>query len=39
VWRDDRVFAPCATIQNWVEAGGEKGGRANVDGVSRLGPG
>jgi hypothetical protein len=23
-WRDHRVFVPFATIQNWVEAGGEK---------------
>ncbi len=26
LWRDYRVFVPFATIQNWVEAGGEKGG-------------
>ena len=26
LWRDHRVFVPWATIQNWVEAGGEKGG-------------
>ena len=25
LWRDHRVFVPFATIQNWVEAGGEKG--------------
>ena len=25
LWRDHRVFVPVATIQNWVEAGGEKG--------------
>ena len=24
--RDHRVFVPFATIQNWVEAGGKKGG-------------
>ena len=24
LWRDHRVFVPYATIQNWVEAGGEK---------------
>jgi hypothetical protein len=24
LWRDHRVFVPFATIQNWVEAGGEK---------------
>jgi transposase-like protein len=28
LWRDHRVFVPYATIQNWVEAGGKKGGRA-----------
>ena len=25
LWRDHRVFVPFATLQNWVEAGGEKG--------------
>ena len=25
LWRDHRVFAPYATIQNWVEAAGKKG--------------
>jgi hypothetical protein len=25
LWRDHRVFVPFATVQNWVEAGGEKG--------------
>ena len=39
LWRDHRVFVPFATIQNWVEAGGEKGGAANVEALSRLGPG
>jgi transposase len=39
LWRDHRVFVPYATIQNWVEAGGKKGGPANVDELSRLGPG
>ena len=39
LWRDHRVFVPFATIQNWVEAGGEKGGQANVDELSRLWPG
>ena len=24
LWRDHRVFVPFATIQNWVEAAGEK---------------
>lgn len=27
LWRDHRAFVPFATIQNWVEAGGKKGGR------------
>jgi transposase-like protein len=35
LWRDHRVFVPYATIQNWVEAGGEKGGRARRQRVSR----
>jgi hypothetical protein len=26
LWRDHRVFVPYATLQNWVEAGGKKGG-------------
>ncbi|HUT56625.1 MAG TPA: hypothetical protein VNA25_01995 [Phycisphaerae bacterium] len=34
LWRDHRVFVPFATIQNWVEAGGEKGGRRHPRGVS-----
>jgi hypothetical protein len=29
VWRDPRELIPLATIQNWVEAGGKKGARAN----------
>ena len=37
LWRDHRVFVPLATIQNWVEAGGEKGGAADVDKVPGLG--
>jgi hypothetical protein len=37
LWRDHRVFVPFATIQNWVEAGGEKGGAADRPRVSRLG--
>jgi hypothetical protein len=24
LWRDHRVFVPYATIQNWIEAAGEK---------------
>ena len=39
LWRDHRVFVPFATIQNWVEAGGEKGGPAAVDELSGLGAG
>jgi transposase-like protein len=37
LWRDHRVFVPFATIQNWVEAGGEKGGGADEDRAPRLG--
>ena len=37
LWRDHRVFVPYATIQNWVEAGGEKGGAANRCRLPRLG--
>jgi hypothetical protein len=37
LWRDHRVFVPFATIQNWVEAGGEKGGAEDLDRTSRLG--
>ena len=39
LWRDHRVFVPFATIQNWVEAGGKKGGPPNVDVLPRLGTG
>ena len=28
LWRDHRVFVPFATVQNWVEAAGEKSGFA-----------
>jgi transposase-like protein len=38
LWRDHRVFVPYATIQNWVEDGGEKGGAAHPHRPSRLGP-
>ena len=34
LWRDHRVFVPYATIQNWVEAGGEKGRAARRRRVS-----
>jgi hypothetical protein len=37
LWRDHRVFVPFATIPNWVEAGGEKGGATSPDGAPRLG--
>jgi transposase-like protein len=37
LWREHRVFVPYATIQNWVEAGGEKGGAADPDRLPRLG--
>jgi hypothetical protein len=37
MWRDQRVFVPFATIQNWVEAGGKKGARSNGWRLSRLG--
>jgi len=39
LWRDHRVFVPYATIQNWVEAGGKKGGPSNGCRLSRLGAG
>jgi hypothetical protein len=37
LWREHRVFVPYATIQNWVEAGGEKGGAADRHRLPRLG--
>ena len=37
LWREHRVFVPYATIQNWVEAGGEKGGATNRPRLPRLG--
>ena len=39
LWRDHRVFVPCATIQNWVEAGGKKGARSHRQRVSGVGAG
>ena len=36
-WRGHRVSVPFATIQNWVEAGGEKGGATEPDRAPRLG--
>ena len=38
LWRDHRVFVPFATIQNWVEARGKKGGRSYRGRLPRLGP-
>ena len=37
LWRDPRVFVPFATLQNWTEAGGKKGARADGRRVSGLG--
>ncbi len=39
LWRDHRVFVPCATIQNWVEAGGKKGPGAHGHRLPGLGLG
>ncbi len=39
LWRDHRVFVPWATIQNWVEAGGEKGGAPDGGRAPGLGTG
>ena len=39
LWRDHRVFVPFATIQNWVEAAGEKSSRAGRGSLPRPGPG
>ena len=38
LWRDHRVFVPYATIQNWVEAAGEKRRNAHRDRISGPGP-
>lgn len=35
LWRDHRVFVPFATIQNWVEAAGEKSRTPSRAGLSR----
>jgi hypothetical protein len=35
LWRDHRVFVPYATIQNWVEAAGEKKGRPYLNDLPR----
>jgi hypothetical protein len=37
LWRDHRVFVPWATIQNWVEAAGEKKGGQHLDHLPRQG--
>jgi hypothetical protein len=37
LWRDHRVFVPYATIQNWVEAAGEKKGGNTFDHLPRRG--
>ena len=39
LWRDHRVFVPFATIQNWVEAAGEKMRRGHARRLPRRGPG
>ena len=39
LWRDHRVFVPFATLQNWVEVGGEKGARRHRAVLSRVGTG
>ena len=39
LWRDHRVFVPWATIQNWVEAAGEKKDRNPLDHVPGRGAG
>jgi hypothetical protein len=39
LWRDHRVFVPYATIQNWVEAAGEKKDGQYLDHLPRCGAG
>jgi hypothetical protein len=39
LWRDHRVFVPWATIQNWVEAAGEKKASRHEDHLPRRGAG
>jgi hypothetical protein len=39
LWRDHRVFVPYATIQNWVEAAGEKKGGQPLDHLPQRGAG
>jgi len=38
LWRDHRVFVPFGTIQNWVEAAGEKSGCPGREVPPRPGP-
>jgi hypothetical protein len=38
LWRDHRVFVPYATIQNWVEAAGEKKPEHHADHLPGRGP-
>jgi len=38
LWRDHRVFVPFATIENWVEASGEKKATHPGDHLPRRGP-
>jgi hypothetical protein len=39
LWRDHRVFVPFATLQNWIEAAGEKSRRPRGGRTPGLGPG
>jgi predicted RNA-binding Zn-ribbon protein involved in translation (DUF1610 family) len=39
LWRDHRVFVPFATIENWVEASGEKKSAHHADHLFGRGPG
>jgi transposase len=39
LWRDHRVFVPYATIQNWVEAAGEKTPQGHARRLPRRGAG
>ena len=39
LWRDHRVFVPCATLQNWGEAGGKKGAGTHGPALPGLGLG
>jgi hypothetical protein len=39
LWRDHKVFVPWATIQNWVEAAGEKKGSRPGHHLPRRGAG